>query len=184
MQTIQNNPMFILLYQQDTNGDQTARTSGELGNRADRWWFVQEMQTKKPFVSKSYYTLTTNEAVTSIIFPVFGEQNELIGIISVREGCIFGALIGFVSFIAFSVVYAPFSMLLGWLIPSYTQGFLRFFTSSFGSIVVMMLLMILMAGISALFNGFAGLVTAYIYELVTGVKKENNQNNSIDFEIK
>ena len=32
------------------------------------------------------------------------KQNELIGIISVREGCIFGAVIGFVSFIAFSVV--------------------------------------------------------------------------------
>ena len=93
------------------------------------------------------------------------KQNELIGIISVREGCIFGAVIGFVSFIAFSVVYAPISMLLGWLIPSYTQGFLRFF-------------------MSALFNGFAGLVTAYVYELITGIKKENNQNTSVDFEIK
>ena len=112
------------------------------------------------------------------------KQNELIGIISVREGCIFGAVIGFVSFIAFSVVYAPISMLLGWLIPSYTQGFLRFFMGSFGSFIVMILLMILMAGISALFNGFAGLVTAYVYELITGIKKENNQNNSVDFEIK
>ena len=112
------------------------------------------------------------------------KQNELIGIISVREGCIFGAVIGFVSFIAFSVVYAPISMLLGWLIPSYTQGFLRFFMGSFGSFIVMLLLMILMAGISALFNGFAGLVTAYVYELITGVKKENNETTSVDFEIK
>lgn len=115
---------------------------------------------------------------------VYLKQNDLIGIISVREGCIFGALIGFVSFIAFSVVYAPLSMLLGWLFPSYTQGFLRFFLTSFGSFIVMVLLMILMAGISALFNAFSGLVTAYAYELITGVKKENNQNSSIDFEIK
>ena len=115
---------------------------------------------------------------------VYLKQNDLIGIISVREGCIFGALIGFVSFIAFSVVYAPLSMLLGWLFPSYTQGFLRFFLKSFGSVIVMILLMILMAGISALFNAFSGLVTAYVYELVTGVKKENNQNSSVDFEIK
>lgn len=112
------------------------------------------------------------------------KQNDLIGIISLREGCIFGAVIGFVSFIAFSIVYTPISMLLGWLIPSYTQGFLRFFLGSFGSVIVMCLLMILMAGISALFNGFAGLVTAYVYELITGVKKENNQNSSVDFEIK
>ena len=112
------------------------------------------------------------------------KQNDLIGIISIREGCIFGAVIGFVSFIAFSVIYTPISMLLGWLIPTYTQGFLRFFLTSFGSFVVMLLLIILMAGISALFNGFAGLVTAYVYELITGIKKENNQNSSVDFEIK
>ena len=112
------------------------------------------------------------------------KQNDLIGIISIREGCIFGAVIGFVSFIAFSVIYTPIIMLLGWLIPAYTQGFLRFFLTSFGSFVVMLLLIILMAGISALFNGFAGLVTAYVYELITGIKKENNQNSSVDFEIK
>ena len=111
------------------------------------------------------------------------KQNDLIGIISIREGCIFGAIIGFVSFMAFSVIYTPISMLLGWLIPAYTQGFLRFFMTSFGSFVVMILLIILMAGISALFNGFAGLVTAWVYELISGVKKEADENNTVDFTI-
>ena len=112
------------------------------------------------------------------------KQNELIGIISVREGCIFGAVIGFVSFLAFAVVFTPISMLLVWLIPSYTQGFMRFFLGSFGSFIVMIFLIIFMGGISALFNAFSGLVTAYVYELITGVKKENNQNSSVDFEIR
>ena len=112
------------------------------------------------------------------------KQNELVGIISVREGCIFGAVIGFVSFLAFAVVFTPISMLLGWLIPSYTQGFMRFFLGSFGSFIVMIFLIIFMGGISALFNAFSGLVTAYVYELITGVKKENNQNSSVDFEIR
>lgn len=112
------------------------------------------------------------------------KQNDLIGIISIREGCIYGAIIGFVSFTAFAVVYTPISMLLGWLIPSYSQGFLRFFLNSFGSFVVMILLMILMGGISALFNGFSGLVTAYVYEIITGQKKENDQNSNFDFQIK
>ena len=112
------------------------------------------------------------------------KQNELIGIISVREGCIFGAVIGFVSFLAFAVVFTPISMLLGWLIPSYTQGFMRFFLGSFGSFIVMIFLIIFMGGISALFNAFSGLVTAYVYELITGVKKENNQKSSVDFEIR
>ena len=112
------------------------------------------------------------------------KQNDLIGLISIREGCIFGAIIGFVSFIAFAVIYTPISMLLGWLVPAYTQGFLRFFLSSFGSFVVMLLLIVFMAGISALFNAFTGLATAWVYELITGVKKEPNENTSIDFEIK
>ena len=111
------------------------------------------------------------------------KQNDLIGLISVREGCIFGAVIGFVSFISFSIIYAPISMLIGWLVPAYSQGFLRFFMTSFGSVIVMILLMLLMAGISALFNGFAGLITAYVYELISGIKKETNENNTIDFTI-
>lgn len=113
------------------------------------------------------------------------KQNDLIGIINIKEGCIFGAVIGFVSFLAFSVIYTPISMLLGWLIPSYTQGFLRFFlTGGIGTFIVMILLIFLMAGISALFNGFFGAITAYVYELITGIKKENNENSSVDFEIK
>lgn len=111
------------------------------------------------------------------------KQNDLIGIISIREGCIFGAVIGFVSFIAFSIVYTPISIILGSLIPAYTQGFLRFFMTTFGSAVVMVLLMILMAGISALFNGFTGLVTAWVYELVSGIKKDANENNTVDFTV-
>lgn len=121
----------------------------------------------------------------SVFILVYLKQNDLIGVISVKEGCIFGAVIGFVSFIAFSVVYTPLSMILGWLIPSYTQGFMRFFLSGgFISFIVMILLIIFMAGLSALFNGFSGLVTAYAYELITGMKKEADANNTIDFEIK
>ena len=135
-----------------------------------------------PYIS--FLSFMTLLLFLSAFILVYLKQNDLIGIINVREGCIYGAVIGFISFIAFSIVYAPLSMLLGWLIPAYTQGFLRFFLNSFGSFIVMILLMILMAGISALFNGFTGMVTAWIYEIITGLKKENNQNNSIDFEIK
>jgi len=135
-----------------------------------------------PYVSAfSFFVLIL---FLSAIILVYLKQNDLIGIISIREGCIFGAVIGFVSFIAFAVVYTPISMLLGYFIKSYTQGFLRFFLTNFGSFVVMIFLIIFMAGISALFNAFSGLVTAYIYELITGIKKEPNENTSIDFEIK
>ena len=136
-----------------------------------------------PYVSAlSFFTLIL---FLSAFIIVYLKQNDLIGIISIKEGCLFGALIGFVSFIAFSIIYTPISMLLGWLIPSYTQGFLRFFlTGGIGSTVVMLMLILFMAGLSALFNGFAGLVTAYVYELISGMKKGNDENTTIDFEIK
>lgn len=80
--TIKNNPYFILFYQQKLDGSQTARSSGELGNRSDRWWFIQELQTQKPFVSKSYFTLSTGAAVTSIIFPILDEQGVMQGVLA------------------------------------------------------------------------------------------------------
>ncbi|MCQ2739331.1 MAG: hypothetical protein MJ237_03795 [bacterium] len=135
-----------------------------------------------PFISMLSFLILVLCLSTFVL--VYLKQNGLIGIIDIKEGCIFGAIIGFVSFIAFAVVYTPISMLLGWLIPAYTQGFMRFFMTSFGSFVVMILLIIFMAGISALFNGFSGLVTAFMYEFITGTKKEQNSNTSIDFEIK
>lgn len=82
VKSVENNPAFILMYQQDTNGNQTARSSGTLGNRADRWWFIQEMETKEPFVSKSYFDINTKEAVTSIVFPVWGDDNQMTGVLA------------------------------------------------------------------------------------------------------
>ena len=132
----------------------------------------------------SFFSFMILLLLLGAIVLVYMKQNDLIGIINVKEGCVLGAIIGFVSFVAFSIMFVPISMILGWLIPSYTQGFMRFFLDSFGSLVVMVFLILFMAGISALFNAFAGLVTAYVYELITGIKKENNQESSVDFEIK
>lgn len=77
--TAQRNDYFELIYIQDMNGDQTARSSGELGNRAERWWFTQMLETKKPFVSKSYYSVNTNMACASIFYPLVSDD-KMIGI--------------------------------------------------------------------------------------------------------
>ena len=44
------------------------------------------------------------------------------------------------------------------------------------------MLIFFIALLSALMNAFAGLATSYVYELLTGLKKESN--DSVDFEIK
>lgn len=77
----QRNDYFELIYIQDTNGDQTSRSVGELGNRANRWWFTQMMEIQKPFISKSYYSVSTNMACASIFYPLV-QNNHMKGILA------------------------------------------------------------------------------------------------------
>ena len=77
---ISNNSYFDLLYIQKSDGNQTARSSGDLSNRANRWWFSQMMTDKKSFVSKSYYSVSGNTAVTSIFHPIFDSNSNISGI--------------------------------------------------------------------------------------------------------
>jgi len=77
----QRNDYFELLYAQGMDGMQTGRSSGNLGNRKERWWFVQMEKIQKPFVSESYYSVGTNMPVTSIFYPIMDEA-QMIGIMA------------------------------------------------------------------------------------------------------
>ena len=57
----------------------------------------------------------------AIIILVYMKNNDLIGIMNVREGAIWGSIIGVVSFIAGFIVFAPISLILSMLtaLPSY-----------------------------------------------------------------
>lgn len=78
--TIKRYPFFDLLFIQGTDGMQTARSSGSLGDRSSRWWFIKAMDEKQPFITKSYYSMAGNIAVTSVIIPIYDETNSLVGI--------------------------------------------------------------------------------------------------------
>lgn len=126
------------------------------------------------------FVVTILMVFLSAVILVFMKQKNKIGIFDLREGSVFGALIGFVSFIAFSIIYTPLDMLLG-LLP-FRTSILTLFFNSFGSFVVLVMLIIFIALLSALMNAFSGLCTSYIYEVISGFKKEENEN--IEFEIK
>ena len=78
-QCLANNSYLDLTYIQGMDGKQTARSSGELGDRSTRWWFVQMMEDPVPFISKSYYSVSTGATCTSIFFPMY-RDGEMIGI--------------------------------------------------------------------------------------------------------
>ena len=134
-----------------------------------------------PYVSLFSFILLLT-CISAFIL-IYLKQNDLIGILSIKEGCISGAIVGFVSFLTFAVVYAPISIVVGTLIPAYPQKHFIYFITDFGTFIVTLFIILFIAGISALFNGFTGLITAYLYQMITGVKKGNDENNSIDFNI-
>jgi methyl-accepting chemotaxis protein len=79
--SVQRNDYFELLYAQGMDGMQTGRSVGNLGNRKERWWFIRMEQLRQPFISESYYSISTDMPVTSIFYPIKNEQ-EMIGIMA------------------------------------------------------------------------------------------------------
>lgn len=76
---IERNDYFELLYTQGMDGMQTARSSGELGDRSNRWWFQQITKTKEAFVSKSYYSVGTQMPCASVFVPML-KDDSMIGV--------------------------------------------------------------------------------------------------------
>lgn len=132
-----------------------------------------------PFV-RGFSFLTLILCVSAIVI-VYMKKNDLIGIIDIREGAILGAIIGFISFVAFSVIFVPIAALLGSIFKTYYLGWLAMLLRASGFFVLIMLVGF-MGILSALMNSFSGLVTAYVYEILSGMKKEDSE--SVDFEIK
>ncbi len=132
-----------------------------------------------PFI-RNFSFLILILCLSSVVI-VYMKKNNLLGIIDIKEGAILGAIVGFVSFIAFSAVFVPLVVIVGLIFKGYYTFGITYLLKASGFFVLIMLV-IFLGGLSALMNAFSGLVTAYVYEVLTGLKKEQNEN--IDFEIK
>ena len=78
-ETVDRNPYYELLYIQNETGMQTGRSSGKLSDRSDRWWFTQAKNSLNSFVSKSYYSVSSKNPVTSVFIPLM-EGNKFVGV--------------------------------------------------------------------------------------------------------
>jgi len=117
---------------------------------------------------------------------IYMKKNDLIGIIDVKEGMALGGIIGFVSFIAFSIVFIPLVTIIGLFLKIFKIYYNVFGLDIFiqSGFFVLVIIILFMGMLSALMNAFSGLVTTYLYEAVSGVKKEDKQEENVDFEIK
>jgi signal transduction histidine kinase len=77
--SVARNDYMELQYITGMDGMQIARSSGELGDRSERFWFLHIMEHKQPFVSRSYYSINTGMPCTAIFIPMVS-GSEMIAI--------------------------------------------------------------------------------------------------------
>lgn len=103
------------------------------------------------------------------------KRNAFVGILSVQDGAMVGAISGFIALISASIVYLPISYILGLIFsPSSKAGatlISSFIVASY-SIFVMLMLVFFIALLSSLFNAFSGLIAAYIYERIENIPEK------------
>ena len=103
---------------------------------------------------------------------------DMIGILDIRQGAMYGAIIGFISFVAFSVSFVPLSTIIGFIyIGSYYLGVSLLFRTGFFVLIMMVFFVALLA---ALMNAFSGLVTIYVYNQLEQKPEESKTDINIE----
>ena len=78
--SVVRNRYIELMYPTGMDGWQTARSDGKPpADRSTRWWFLQMVDDRRPFVSASYYSATTGMPCASVFIPMFGDY-RMIGV--------------------------------------------------------------------------------------------------------
>ncbi len=131
-----------------------------------------------PFVGTFAFWVLMCFVSTAIL--LFMVKNELLTINTVQESAILGSIIGFVSFISFSIFYVPIIIVLAKVFQLYTNYGVSMALSnaSFGLIVVFV---IFMGVLAATLNAFSGFLTYYGINLY---KMLNSKEEKETFKLK
>lgn len=99
---------------------------------------------------------------------VYLKKNDLVGILSIQDGTLIGAVSGFISLVAASVIYLPILFLFNLIFGShaYKFGLGSSFTMLSYNLFFAVMLVFFIGLLSAIFNAFTGMITAYIYEKI------------------
>ena len=77
---VKRHPFIQLMAIQDLDGNQTVRSSGPLGNRAERFWFKKFMADRNDYISRVYYSLTYEVPIVTIVNGIYS-QGALSGVL-------------------------------------------------------------------------------------------------------
>lgn len=144
---------------------QTAVLSGLLG-------LVLGVLTVIPFICNlSFFALFI---LAAPIIMVYMKRMQMMGILDIKQGAMYGAVIGFLSFIGFSISFIPLAGIIGLIYKgSFYLGISLLLRSGF---FVMITLIFFVALLSAIMNSFSGLVTMYLYSQLE-TKPEESQTD-------
>ena len=131
--------------------------------------------TSVPFVGNTVFVGLL--CLASIVEMTFLIKVGLLEIYNVQESMTVGAIVGFVSFVAFCVVYFPVVIVLAKFF-NYSANYgvsLMLQTANFG---VLFVLSVFMALLSATINAFTGFVTFYVNEFLKSLDKNSKKNDN------
>jgi hypothetical protein len=122
-----------------------------------------------PFIGA--FSFLTLMFVASSIVLIYMKKNNMIGKLIPKDGALLGSIIGFTSFIGFSISFIPLATIIGLFYKgSYYLGISMLFRIGF---FVMIMMVVFVAMLSALMNAFSGLATVYIYSQMLNTEESN-----------
>jgi len=131
-----------------------------------------------PYINLFAFLFLTFLAAPAVI--IYAKTKNIIGNIDTREGAICGAVIGAIVFSAFFIVFVPISAFVGLFYKEGVYMVMKIFFSSGAGFMTMIFSYIMIGLMVALFNAFSGIFTAYIYQQIKNITKEENQTFKIE----
>ncbi len=111
------------------------------------------------------------------IIMVYMKKMQMMGILDIKQGAMYGAIIGFISFLGFSISFIPLAAIIGLIYKgSFYLGVSLLLRSGF---FVLITLVFFVALLSAMMNSVSGLVTMYIYNQIEPQPEESQTDIEI-----
>lgn len=139
--------------------------------------FIVGVITLIPVIGNFVFTFFYIALSAAVI--IYLKKANILGEISIKDGAIIGTVIGLASFVAFCCVFLPLATIIqlifnsGWIGQIIVACF-----SNISTFMVLIFLLIFVALLGAMMNAFTGAATIYVYEILSGIKEnENSEKN-------
>ena len=139
-----------------------------------------------PFVGLFAFLMTVC-FLAPVVFVVL-KKNRHLGVFESKESALYGAIVGFVGFIAYSIVMVPVAAIFSWVNSLWFHKMAWFsimnvlFGMGFSGVVMLLMMVFLVALLAAIMNAFCAMITAGIFQMLDG-NPQNNDEAKIDVEI-